>query len=511
VRVFNNLTHKLEEFEPINSNIVTFYSCGPTVYDDSHIGHARSAITWDLLARYLRFKNYQVTWIRNITNVDDKIINRAKELDILADTLSRKYTYEFWDDMVSLNVSWPDHEPRATDYIPEMIKFIEGLIAQGSAYAVDGDVYFSVNKYTQYGQLKRQSIDALKEGNSRLDPNSKKKDQLDFALWKAFPNEPLSSFSSPWGLGRPGWHIECSTMIETILKEKFAVSTLDIHAGGDDLIFPHHENECAQSECFTGKPLAKYWLHNGMVMINGTKMSKSLNNYMTIKSVLTKFKPNTVRFFCLQTHYKKQINFTNTALQAAESGFDKLFNAIAEELKGIKFDSFAQVQLDEIQRASLNQALINRFTEILDNDLATPQALALLFENLDQKPTVIYLLSILGFDLRSNTKENSLKSLMHSIADAKAMSRASHVDAIASLKAAATSYDNLTETNATMQENILIDKGSLGSIIETLLDLREKARLEKNFELSDRIRLELEKAGIIIKDFKDKPSEYSFA
>ena len=511
MRVFNNLTHKLEEFEPINSNIVTFYSCGPTVYDDSHIGHARSAITWDLLARYLRFKNYQVTWIRNITNVDDKIINRAKELDILADTLSRKYTYEFWDDMVSLNVSWPDHEPRATDYIPEMIKFIEGLIAQGSAYAVDGDVYFSVNKYTQYGQLKRQSIDALKEGNSRLDPNSKKKDQLDFALWKAFPNEPLSSFSSPWGLGRPGWHIECSTMIETILKEKFAVSTLDIHAGGDDLIFPHHENECAQSECFTGKPLAKYWLHNGMVMINGTKMSKSLNNYMTIKSVLTKFKPNTVRFFCLQTHYKKQINFTNTALQAAESGFDKLFNAIAEELKGIKFDSFAQVQLDEIQRASLDQALINRFTEILDNDLATPQALALLFENLDQKPTVIYLLSILGFDLRSNTKENSLKSLMHSIADAKAMSRASHVDAIASLKAAATSYDNLTETNATMQENILIDKGSLGSIIETLLDLREKARLEKNFELSDRIRLELEKAGIIIKDFKDKPSEYSFA
>ena len=511
MRVFNNLTHKLEEFEPINSNIVTFYSCGPTVYDDSHIGHARSAITWDLLARYLRFKNYQVTWIRNITNVDDKIINRAKELDILADTLSRKYTYEFWDDMVSLNVSWPDHEPRATDYIPEMIKFIEGLIAQGSAYAVDGDVYFSVNKYTQYGQLKRQSIDALKEGNSRLDPNSKKKDQLDFALWKAFPNEPLSSFSSPWGLGRPGWHIECSTMIETILKEKFAVSTLDIHAGGDDLIFPHHENECAQSECFTGKPLAKYWLHNGMVMINGTKMSKSLNNYMTIKSVLTKFKPNTVRFFCLQTHYKKQINFTNTALQAAESGFDKLFNAIAEELKGIKFDSFAQVQLDETQRASLNQALINRFTEILDNDLATPQALALLFENLDQKPTVIYLLSILGFDLRSNTTENSLKSLMHSIADAKAMSRASHVDAIASLKAAATSYDNLTETNATMQENILIDKGSLGSIIETLLDLREKARLEKNFELSDRIRLELEKAGIIIKDFKDKPSEYSFA
>jgi cysteinyl-tRNA synthetase len=511
VKVFNNLTHKLEAFEPINSGRVTFYSCGPTVYDDSHIGHARSAITWDLLARYLRFKGYQVTWIRNITNIDDKIINRAKELNIAADTLSRKYTYEFWDDMVSLNVSWPDHEPRATDYIPEMIKFIEGLISQGSAYAIDGDVYFSVNSYSKYGQLKRQSIDDLKEGNSRLDPNSKKKDQLDFALWKAFPNEPLSSFSSPWGLGRPGWHIECSTMIETILKEKFAISTLDIHAGGDDLIFPHHENECAQSECFTGKPLAKYWLHNGMVMINGTKMSKSLSNYMTIKSVLAKFKPNTVRFFCLQTHYKKQINFTNTALQAAESGFDKLFNAIAEELKSINFDSFAQIQFNAAQRASLDEALINRFIEILDNDLATPQALALLFENLHQKSTVIYLLSILGFDLRSNAKENSLKSLIYSIADAKALSTASHIDAIASLKAAATSFDNLAETNSITQEEILINRSGLDSMIQTLLELREKARLEKNFELSDRIRLELEKAGITIKDFRDKPSEYSFA
>ena len=510
MKVFNNLTHKLEEFEPINSGIVTFYSCGPTVYDHSHIGHARSAITWDLFARYLRFKNYQVTWIRNITNVDDKIINRAKELGIPADTLSRKYTYEFWNDMDSLNVSWPDYEPRATDYIPEMIKFIEGLIAQGSAYAIDGDVYFSVNNYSKYGQLKRQSLNDLKEGSSRLDPNIRKRDQLDFALWKAFPDEPSSSFSSPWGLGRPGWHIECSTMIETILKEKFAISTLDIHAGGDDLIFSHHENECAQSECFTGKPLAKYWLHNGMVMIDGAKMSKSSNNYMTIKSVLAKFKPNTVRFFCLQTHYKKQINFTNAALQAAENGFDKLFNAISEELKSISFNSFAQIKLDEIQRASLNQDLINRFIEILDNDLATPQALALLFENLSQKTTIIYLLSILGFDLRFNIKDSSLKSLIHSIADAKALSTASHVDAIASLKAVATSYNNLPETSSSTEEEILINKNDLGKIIQTLLELREEARLTKNFELSDRIRQELEQAGIVIKDFRDKPSEYSF-
>jgi cysteinyl-tRNA synthetase len=245
-------------------------------------------------------------------------------------------------------------------------------------------------------------------------------------------------------------------------------------------------------------------------MINGTKMSKSLSNYMTIKSVLAKFKPNTIRFFCLQTHYKKQINFTNTALQAAESGFDKLFNAIAEELKNVNFDSFAQIQLSAAQRASLDEALINRFIEILDNDLATPQALALLFENLHQKPTVIYLLSILGFDLRSNAKENSLKSLIYSIADAKALSTASHIDAIASLKAAATSFDNLAETNSITQEEILINRSGLDSMIQTLLELREKARIEKNFELSDRIRKELETAGIIIKDFKDKPSEYSF-
>lgn len=462
MRVFNNLTDKLEEFEPLTPGIVNFYSCGPTVYDDSHIGHARSAITWDICARYLRFKGYKVNWIRNITNVDDKIINKAQELNVLPDALSRKYTYEFWNDMQALNVSWPDFEPRATDYIPEMIQFIESLIEKGYAYVTDGDVYFKVQEYSKYGQLKGQSIEELKEGNSRIDLNEKKQDQLDFALWKAFPQEPLSSFNSPWGLGRPGWHIECSTMIQSILTKQFSCSSLDIHAGGDDLIFPHHENECAQSECFTGKPLAKYWMHNGMVMINGAKMSKSLNNYMTIKSVLNKFKANTVRFFCLQTHYKKQINFTDTALQAAENGFNKLFSAIANELSSFTFNKFTNnLEMDEAIQNTLDKALIQNFIEAMDNDLGTPQAISLLFENLDKKNTVIYLLDILGFNLSSGTSEESKLSSQ-----------------------------------------------ALEKLVRTLLNLRERARNEKNFELSDQIRKNLEDAGVLIKDFRDKPSEY---
>ncbi len=472
MKVFNNLTNQLEEFIPLSPNLVTFYSCGPTVYDDSHIGHARSAITWDLLARYLKFKGYQVVWIRNITNVDDKIINRAKELNIAADTLSRKYTYEFWNDMEALNVSWPEFEPRATDYIPEMISFIEKLIQAGFAYETNGDVYFKVSKYEHYGQLKKQSLDELKDGNSRIDANEKKEDKLDFALWKAFPNEPLSSFQSPWGLGRPGWHIECSTMIETILNEKFNCSTLDIHAGGDDLIFPHHENECAQSECLTGQKLAKYWMHNGMVMINGTKMSKSLNNYMTIKSTLKKFKANTIRFFCLQTHYKKQINFTDAALEAAETGFSKLYHSIKDTLKNIEFTKFSGLKLNLEQQSSLNEKMIKEFTEIMDNDLGTPQALALLFDNPNEKLTIAYLLDILGFNLNLKQSNNS------------------------------------RETNS--EEQVTLNRSPMSDLIQTLLEIREKARSEKDFMLSDKIRKQLELSGVSIKDFRDKPSEWSF-
>ena len=443
MQFFNNLSKQLEEFKPFKDGVVTVYSCGPTVYDVSHVGHSRSCLVWDMLSRYLKFKGYKVIWIRNITNVDDKIVKRAAEVGISPDQLSRKYTYEFWNDMTALNISWPEFEPRATDYISEMIRFIEELVEKGFAYESQGDVYFRVSKHKDYGQLKGMSLEELAKGEARVEENSRKEDRLDFALWKAFPNEDYS-FDSPWGKGRPGWHLECSTMIKSILEDLGLGTTLDIHSGGDDLIFPHHENECAQSECLTDKKLANFWLHNGMVMINGKKMSKSENNFMTIKDLLAKYKANTIRYFALSTHYKKQINFSDEALTAAQTGFNKLFNIVKEADTSKKPD----------------QALLDEFTKVMDQDLNTPQALALLFENKDKPETIAYLLGVLGFNLKEEAADGS-KS---------------------------------TE--------------SLSKVMDLVLSIREKARSKKDFETSDLVRDGLTEIGIKIKDHRDAPSEW---
>jgi cysteinyl-tRNA synthetase len=463
MKFYNNLTRELEEFKPINPDRVFVYSCGPTVYDVSHIGHARSCIVWDILYRYLKFKKFNIKWIRNITNIDDKIVARAKQLGISADKLSRIYTYEFWKDLARLNISWPDYEPRATDYLGQMFDFIQGLIDQGSAYAIDGDVYFRVTKHKNYGQLKGLTLDQLQEGLSRIDSNSKKESQLDFALWKNFPNEPEFSFGSPWGSGRPGWHLECSTMIKSILEENSAGETLDIHAGGDDLIHPHHENECAQSETLSGKPLAKYWMHNGMVMVNGAKMSKSEGNFFTIRELLDIYNPNTIRYFCLGTHYKKQINFSHEALKSAEQGFQKLIASLQPELELLK-PAPGELLHDRISAEDLDLALVDEFVSVMDNDLGTAQALALIFENKtsDKFKTIIYLLSILGFDLGQESKS-------------------------------AQGADQ-----------------ALGEVMNLVLDIRAQARLNKDFKTSDLIRDGLNKAGIMVKDYRDKSSDWQF-
>jgi cysteinyl-tRNA synthetase len=443
MQFFNNLTKQIEDFKPNKDGVVTIYSCGPTVYDVSHIGHARSCLVWDMLYRYLNFRDYKVFWIRNITNVDDKIVNRARELKISPDKLSRIYTYEFWNDMNALNISWPDFEPRATDYIQAMIKFIEDLIEKGFAYETQGDVYFRVSKHKDYGQLKGLSIEELKKGEARVEANSKKEDQLDFALWKAFPNEEYS-FDSPWGKGRPGWHLECSTMIKSILEELGLGTSLDIHSGGDDLIFPHHENECAQSECLTDSKLANYWMHNGMVMINGKKMSKSENNFLTIKDLLEKYKSNTIRYFSLSTHYKKQINFSDEALTAAQKGLDKLFEQIKDTSKETEID----------------QKLVEEFISVMDNDLNTAQALALLFDNKDKPLTVSYLLGVLGFEMDAQSSAS---------------------------KSNANNFDG---------------------VMRVLLEIRAKARENKDFATSDMVRDSLTNLGITIKDHRDAPSDW---
>jgi cysteinyl-tRNA synthetase len=463
MKFYNNLTRELEEFKPVNPDRVFVYSCGPTVYDVSHIGHARSCIVWDILYRYLKFKKHNVKWIRNITNIDDKIVARAKQLGISADKLSRIYTYEFWEDLARLNISWPDYEPRATDYLAQMFDFIQDLLNQGAAYQIDGDVYFRVAKHKNYGQLKGLSLAQLEEGLSRIDSNSKKENQLDFALWKSFPHEPEFSFNSPWGLGRPGWHLECSTMIRAILEENLAGETLDIHAGGDDLIHPHHENECAQSETLSGKALAKYWMHNGMVMVNGSKMSKSEGNFFTIRELLDIYKPNTIRYFCLGTHYKKQINFSHEALKSAEQGFDKLMANLKPELDALNPASHEALR-ESLLAGDLDQDMINEFTKVMDNDLGTPQALALIFENKtsDKFKTIIFLLCILGFDLVDRNSKNS------------------------------------------NSDQALVE------VMNLVLDIRAKARLGKDFQTSDLIRDGLNKAGIMIKDYRDKPSDWQF-
>lgn len=476
MKFYNNLTRQIEEFHPLKPSEVTIYSCGPTVYDVSHIGHARSSVSWDILYRYLNYKGYQVKWSRNITNVDDKIINRAKELGVKPDQLSRKYTYEFWADMTALNVAWPTYEPRATDYIQEMIKFIEGLIDKDFAYEVNGDVYFRVHKHEQYGQLKGLPLEELRKGVARVDENTDKEDKLDFALWKSFPGEHDDHvFDSPWSKGRPGWHLECSTMIRSLLGE-----TIDIHAGGDDLIFPHHENECAQSECLTGEPLAKYWMHNGMIMIEGKKMSKSENNFLTIKDILGDFKSNSIRYFILTTHYKKQLNYTHEAVKAAETGFENLYKALSESL-GDKLSEDVFGSKDVVVGAGMGGAassenlfevhgldrdLVAKFEEAMDDDLNTCKALALLFEARSEKSkalTIKYLLEILGFDLIHHASSNS-SDAAYEIAMQAAM--------------------------------------------ELVIEERTKARASKDFATSDKIRDKLAAANVVIKDYKDKPSEW---
>lgn len=404
ITVYNNLTRKKEILEPINLPQINIYTCGPTVYDHSHIGHARSAITWDFIVRFLRFTGYKVCWTRNITDIDDKIINKAKEIKLHPDKVARMYTYSFHEDMIALGVEWPDFEPCATQYLSGMQDFICGLISKGFAYQIDTDVYFSVTSFKKYGVLKGQSITDLEKGYGRIEPNPKKRHPLDFALWKGIKSENEYSFNSPWGKGRPAWHLECSAMNYSIYGE-----TIDIHGGGDDLIFPHHENEIAQSESLTGKTFAKYWLHNGMIMVDGKKMAKSEGNFITIKDALKTTTGNALRFFVLNSHYRMPLNFTEEGITAAQNGINRLFEAISD----FEFTNNTEKKINENE-------LTGEFTEVMADDFNSPKALSILFKLTDKintekdnktkydlQKTLILLGGILGFDLGNyniNTK-----------------------------------------------------------------------------------------------------------
>lgn len=362
MKVYNTLSGQKEEFLP-QGDEVKMYVCGVTPYDSCHLGHAMSYIIFDVITRYLRFRGYKVRYVQNITDIDDKIIDRANKLGISATELAGKFTDSYFDDMDALNIERADIYPRATEEIPKIIEVIQGLIDKGYAYPAQGSVYFRVNSVSDYGKLSHRSLESMMSACS-VEMGREKEDPMDFALWKAAkPGEPL--WESPWGRGRPGWHIECSAM-----SLKYLGDTLDIHGGGQDLIFPHHENEIVQSESFTGaKPFAKYWLHNGLVQLGEDKMSKSTGKLITIKEALEKYSPDAIRFFVLSSHYRSPLTYSEEALEAAEGGVERLTRVISRaDSTGGKGEA-----LDA-------EPYRKQFIEAMDDDFNTPQALAVLFD-----------------------------------------------------------------------------------------------------------------------------------
>ncbi|WP_417681273.1 cysteine--tRNA ligase [Pseudidiomarina aquimaris] len=359
--IFDTLRRSKEVFQPITPGEVKLYVCGVTIYDYCHIGHARTYVAFDVVVRYLRSKGYKVTYVRNITDVDDKIINRANENNESIDAVTARFTKAMHDDFDALNLVRPDIEPTVTGHMGDIITMIETLIARGHAYvADDGDVLFDVSTFENYGKLSRQNLEQLQSG-ARVDVAQNKTDPLDFVLWKrAKPGEP--SWSSPWGEGRPGWHIECSAMNKRHLGENF-----DIHGGGSDLIFPHHENEVAQSCCANDHDYVNYWMHSGMVQVDAVKMSKSLGNFFTIRDVLAEYDAETVRFFLLSSHYRSQLNYSTDNLDQARAGLERLYTALRD---------VPEVALDEALAAPYKE----RFEAAMDDDFNVPEALPVLYD-----------------------------------------------------------------------------------------------------------------------------------
>jgi cysteinyl-tRNA synthetase len=450
MKLFNSYSNTIEDFTPIDGNKVKMYVCGPTVYDYAHLGHARCYITWDVLYRYLKFKGYDVTYCRNVTDVDDKILKKAEKEGKTPTEVSQYWYKQFENSMKKLNTLKPDIEPFATKTLGEMISIVKDLIANGYAYVANGDVYFRVKKFPRYGYLSKQPIDQLESG-ARIEVGELKEDPLDFALWK---HDEKFGYNSPWGVGRPGWHIECSAM-----SRKYLGKTIDIHAGGADLIFPHHENEIAQSECANGCKFVNYWLHNGFVTINKEKMSKSLGNFLTIDDMLKNYDANTLRLFILTNHYRMPVEFSDEALSSAKAGAKRLTNAKQTPIN----DNLDISTTDEYKA----------FVEAMDEDLNTSKALAILFDlatraNKDEKDayTILYKLgSVLGFTFeKAGVSEEDIKNGITKVSEA------------------------LGQNFTTMDE---------------ILDLRKQARAEKIWDVADKIRIALEAAGIILKDTKD--------
>jgi len=455
LKIFNTLSGEKDEFVPLTPGRVRMYVCGVTVYDSAHLGHCRFLITFDVIYRYLRFLGFAVTYVRNFTDVDDKIIKRANEEQVSWKTITQRYIGEFHQDGEALGLLAPSVEPLATQHIAEIIDIIEQLEAKELAYRIDGDVYYSVAGFPSYGQLSRKNIDELEAG-ARVEVDERKRSPLDFALWKSSkPGEP--TWDSPWGPGRPGWHIECSAMSTKYLGQPF-----DIHGGGRDLIFPHHENEIAQSEGALGRPLARFWLHNGFLNINQEKMSKSLGNFFTIREILEEFDAAALRHYFLASHYRSPMDFSKEGLSEAARATDRIY----ETIERLDHSTTAREQ------AVPDSALLESFRQEMDDDFNTPRALALIFDEvralnrlLDEKKTQ-------GVEKRG-----------------------------AALRAMCDTLGLLRDGYFERKKQRFLKKGSLTALrIEELIRRRDRARVEKNWQEADRIRDALGREGVVLED-----------
>ena len=463
LRIFNTLTRRKEDFVPLVPGEARMYVCGVTVYDLCHIGHARSAMVFDVMRRYLRFRNYKVTFIKNYTDVDDRIIRRANEEGVPATTISERYIAEYQKDMASIGVDPADVEPKATEHIPQMIALIERLIARGVAYVLEGDVYFEVRRFPAYGKLSGKNLDELEAG-ARVDVDERKRDPLDFALWKAAkPGEP--SWPSPWGPGRPGWHIECSAMAMQYLGESF-----DFHGGGEDLIFPHHENEIAQAEGATGKPFVRCWSHNGFVNLNSEKMSKSLGNTLWIRDMVRRHDPEALRLYFLGTHYRHPLEYADERIIESAKALGRL-RALVEEAERVARLGPQPPGTGDAALLDQVDAHVARFIAVMDDDFNTPQALAVLFDLL-----------------------RALYAAREQGAGAGAF-----VAGVGKLVELARVL-GLLEQAARPQAAI---DPQLKARVESLIYLREQARKQRDFAEADRLRNELATLNVTLKDSRD--------
>lgn len=462
MKIFNTLTRKKDEFVPINEGKVGIYVCGPTVYDYIHIGNARPMIVFDTLRRYMEYKGYDVNYVSNFTDVDDKIIKKANEEGVESSVISERFIAECKKDMEALNVREATTHPKATEEIPDMINMVETLIEKGHAYEVNGTVYFRTRSFGDYGKLSKKNIDDLRSGNRELlvSGEDEKEDPLDFVLWKP-KKEGEPSWPSPWGDGRPGWHLECSVM-----SKKYIGDVIDIHAGGEDLIFPHHENEIAQSEAANDKEFARYWMHNGFLKINNEKMSKSLGNFFTVREIGEKYDLQVIRFFMLSAHYRSPLNFSAELVEASKNGLDRIKSAVVKVKEAASASDVQTLSDEEAKQIDTLDAFTAKFEAAMEDDLNTADAISVVFE-------------LVKFANTNIVAGESTKEFAEAVYDKFA------------------TFADILGIIIEQEEELLDDE------IEKLIQERQDARKAKNFARADEIRNLLTEKGIILEDTRE--------